>query len=256
MKANYFLLFILILIIHLVLGVVYNGYSLVWIGLSLIFMLLVLALASMNIQWNFYLKAINRIPLSFGQLTNKTRPIALTFDDGPHQNTLAVLSILKKENVKATFFVIGKEIKGKETILKKIAEDGHWIGNHSYAHQSQLFFKSAKNIQTDLEKCSEIIAEITGEKPIFFRPPFGVTTPNLAKAVKNLSLPVIGWNQRSFDTVAKDKTKLLNKILKGTRSNNILLLHDRCKITVEILPELICELKERGFVFTAPSKLG
>ena len=85
-----------------------------------------------------------------------------------------------------------------------------------------------------------------------FRPPYGVTNPNLAKALRDSRLSSIGWNLRSMDTIAKDESILRDKILAKVKAGAILLLHDRCNITATVLPELIATLRTRGYTFVKP----
>ncbi len=255
MKFKYFLVFGILLLAHVIAGVVYNGYAWWWIAFSILLLLGILVLACMKIGWNFFLVSTNRIPLSLQQLREGTKPIALTFDDGPHENTIKVLDILKAQNVKATFFVIGKEIEGREAILKRIVNEGHLIGNHSYSHEGAFYWKSAKAMQADIVQCNELIFAATAETPNIFRPPFGVSNPNLAKALANLDMQSVGWTLRSFDTTAKDPKILLSKILSSVQVNHTILLHDRCDITVDILPELIKGLKAKDLDFGFPVKM-
>ncbi|MBL7706150.1 MAG: polysaccharide deacetylase family protein [Taibaiella sp.] len=252
MKFKYYLVFALLLLAHVIAGVVYSGYAWWWILVTILVLLAVLVQGCRNIQWNFFLKSVNRVPLSLQQLRAGTKPVALTFDDGPHENTLKVLDILKAEGVRATFFVIGKEIAGKEPILQRIKDEGHLLGNHTYAHNAAFYWQSAQLMAEDITKCNELIHAATGVSPDIFRPPFGVTNPNLAKALAKLGLQSVGWTLRSMDTIAKDPEALLNKILNSVRSNNIILLHDRCDITVAMLPELIARLREKGLSFGFP----
>lgn len=180
---------------------------------------------------------------------NRGKEVALTFDDGPAEYTEAILDILKKEKVSATFFIIGKNIVGREVLLKRIQTEGHSIGNHSFNHGFNFDWQSAAKMQEEIALTNQAIESITGTPVTLFRPPYGVTNPNLGKALRNSNLKSIGWNLRSMDTVAKDEKKLIDKILSRVKAGNIILLHDRCRITAAILPELITTLKKRGFTF-------
>lgn len=255
MRFRYFLIITLIVLAHLAAGVYYNGYSLWWIALAIAVFLGITVLACIKIQWNFFIPSVNRIPLGFKQLTEATKPVALTFDDGPHELSAAVLDILKAEQVPATFFLIGKHIAGKEDLVKRMTEEGHLIGNHSFDHSFNFDWQSSKKMALEIKACNEAIAAITGFAPTIFRPPYGVTNPNLAKAVKQTNMISVGWNVRSMDTVAKDAEALKNKILAQTRANSTILLHDRCAVTVAMLRELIRALKEKGYTFTFPVRI-
>lgn len=214
----------------------------------------VLVLGSMNVRWNFYLQSQNKLPaLQFksknGTISLETneKRIALTFDDGPCIHTPAVLDILKQQKAPATFFLIGNNIAGNEAIVKRMTAEGHAIGNHSFHHGFNFDWQNAQRMLSEMEACNLAIKNITGSDPVLFRPPYGVTNPNLARAVRLSGMRSIGWTLRSMDTVAKDDKKLLNKILRDVKSGDIILLHDRCDITVRILPGLIKRLKDSGF---------
>lgn len=177
--------------------------------------------------------------------------IALTFDDGPAEHTSTILDILKREKIKATFFVIGKNIVGNEIILQRIVDEGHIIGNHSYHHGFNFDWQSVDKMIREISMTNDAINSVTGIETKLFRPPYGVTNPNLAKAIRATNMKSTGWNLRSFDTTAKDERTLLHKILSKINGGDIVLLHDRCSITEKILPNLIQELKRRGFEFIA-----
>jgi peptidoglycan/xylan/chitin deacetylase (PgdA/CDA1 family) len=243
-------------LLHIAAGVYFNGYSAWWLLACILAFIIVLVLGSIYIRWNFYFRSVNKIPLlnvKFDQekfsVINRGKEVALTFDDGPAEHTETVLDILKRENVKATFFVIGKNIANREILLKRMQAEGHSIGNHSFNHGFNFDWQSLAKMQEEIELTNQTIEAVTGTPVALFRPPYGVTNPNLAKALRNSNLKSIGWSLRSMDTVAKDKQQLLNKILTKVKAGDIILLHDRCAVTADILPELIAALKKRGFDF-------
>ena len=210
-------------------------------------MLAPLTLGSIFIGWNFYLPSRNKLKNSDHQ--QATKCIALTFDDGPAGYTVPILDILKQENVPAAFFLIGKNIKGNEETIRRILAEGHTAGNHSFNHGFNFDWQSAAKMQEELQQTNAAIEAISGSPVTLFRPPYGVTNPNLAKAIRNSRMQSIGWSLRSMDTVAKDKNQLLDKILAKVQPGDIILLHDRCAVTAAVLPELITALKKRGFSF-------
>lgn len=235
----------------------YSGdYAWWWLLAATLAYTVLLALGSMNIRWNFYFRSVNRLPIlkvSFesGQMSvnQRGKQLALTFDDGPAPTTPAVLDILKQEGVQATFFLIGKNIAGNENMVQRMQAEGHNIGNHSFNHGFNFDWQSAGRMLAEIEQTSEAITSVTGQPVSLFRPPYGVTNPNLAKAVRNSGLRSIGWSLRSRDTVAGDGQALRNKILAKVKSGDIILLHDRCQVTVDMLPSLLQELKNRGYSF-------
>ena len=182
--------------------------------------------------------------------------ITLTFDDGPYPDiTPRILEILDAENIKATFFVIGKKAEAHPEIINEIAGRGHIIANHSYSHSNMIGFFSSKKLKTDIEKCSELLCEIMGQRPLFFRPPFGVTNPRYERVLKKLKLISIGWTVRSFDTTSKSKEKLFEKITGSVSQSSIILLHDTKQITLETLPLLIQYFRDKNIKIVALDKL-
>ena len=198
---------------------------------------------------NFFIKIVCKAE------TDK-KEIAISFDDGPAANyTPEILQLLKEENVKATFFCIGNRIAGNEHILKQIKEEGHIIGNHSYSHHFWFDMYSAKKMQNDLKQMDNEVERAVGLKPKLFRPPYGVTNPNVKKAIINGGYTPVGWSVRSMDTVIKDKNKLLSKINAGIKPGAVFLFHDTSKTTLNVLPEFIQEVKKRGYEIIPLDKL-
>jgi len=173
--------------------------------------------------------------------------VALTFDDGPIAGkTEEILKILESYGVKASFFCIGNRVAGNPELTKQIHNAGHLIGNHSYWHKNTFDFQSATSVGKELFDTNRAIEETIGVKPAFFRPPYGVTNPMIAQAVKKGGFKAIGWSIRSFDTMIKDGSVLLNRITKSLKAGDVILLHDYCDSTMEILPALLDHIKNLG----------
>lgn len=184
------------------------------------------------------------------------KEIAISFDDGPAVGyTKEILEVLKKENIKAAFFCIGSRIAGKEEILKQLYAEGHLIGNHSYSHHFWFDMYSAKKMQADLALMDEEVHRVIAVKPKLFRPPYGVTNPNVKKAVINSGYTPVGWSVRSMDTVIKEEKKLLAKITKAITPGAVFLFHDTSKTTLNVLPAFIQEVKKRGYQVSPLDKL-
>lgn len=157
----------------------------------------------------------------------KEQFIALTFDDGPDpESTPLILDELKKFNHKATFFVIGKKAERYPNLIKRIISEGHSIGIHTYEHSYKFPFYNTKRISNELSMCINILNEITGKKPVLFRPPIGIMTPNISKICKELNLTVVGWSIRSYDTLKIAPKIIYNRIQKRIKGGDIILLHD------------------------------
>lgn len=171
---------------------------------------------------------------------NKGRVLALTFDDGPdEESTPRILDILRENNIAATFFCTGANAEKSPEIIKRINDEGHIIGNHSYSHHFFFDLFRQKKMEEDVGKSDSVIFRITGKKMKFFRPPYGVTNPVLARVVKKSGYEVVGWSLRSKDTVIDSDEKLLRRIERKMQAGDLVLLHDRRHKTAETLRELI-----------------
>jgi len=174
--------------------------------------------------------------------------VAITFDDGPDPEfSPLILDILRKHQIKATFFLIGKNIPGNEEIVKTMEKEGHIIGNHSYTHCNFWDFWPPARIYMDLLKNQSLIQSLTGKKVMYFRPPFGVINPMVSKAIRMTSSHVICWNIRSLDTLTQNRDALLKRITRNLKGGDIILLHDNREMTAGILDELIHEISIQGF---------
>jgi peptidoglycan/xylan/chitin deacetylase (PgdA/CDA1 family) len=205
--------------------------------------------ASYNISSGVYVKTLSR-------KKTDSKEIALTFDDGPNkEHTLKVLDVLKNHNIEAAFFCVGTEIEKNPDLLKKIKDEGHLIGNHTHSHKSQLPLWTAKKIEEDIRNGGEIIEKITGEPVRFFRPPFGVTNPQIKKALKSFNYYVIGWNIRSLDTSIKDTDKVVARIIRKLKPGSVILLHDRLPNSAEIVEKLLDYLQKNEYSIKRVDKL-
>ncbi|MEJ7766930.1 MAG: polysaccharide deacetylase family protein [Chitinophagaceae bacterium] len=180
--------------------------------------------------------------------TTGKKVIAITFDDGPATSyTPEILDLLREHKVETAFFCIGSRIAGNEELFQRLHAEGHIIGNHSFSHHFWFDLFSAKKMLADLERMDREMEKLTGLRPRFFRPPYGVTNPNLRKAIEKGNYIPVGWSIRSMDTVIKDKNKLLNKINRLMQPGAIILFHDTSKTTRDILPAFIRQCRENGY---------
>jgi len=224
-----------ILILFLIFLILFLGFFLIKITYFLIILTLfigILAYGSFYIGSNFYMRTY-----CFTKKTNNE--ISITFDDGPNSIvTPKVLDILKEYDIKATFFCIGNKIAENESILKRIYNEGHIIGNHSYSHSIYFDFFSYKKILNELNETDNIIFKLINKKPKLFRPPYGVTNPLISKASKKNNYFNIGWNIRSLDTIKNEK-EVLDRVFKKLKSGSIVLFHDNNNKIISILPGFI-----------------
>lgn len=240
---------ILFLIIFILLRIT-EDISFWWLFRIIMLWLIVTSIGSLHIRWNYFMHSLHK------SYTVDKEVIAITFDDGPHPEfTLKAIELLKKYNVKASFFCIGKKADKYPELVKKILSEGHVIGNHSFSHINGYGFLSFKKVLADIEQGQEVFKRITDLKLQFFRPPFGVTNPNISKAVKKLKLNTFGWSIRSFDTVANDPEKVFGKISSNIQKGDVILLHDSSQLSMEILDKLLQFLQDNNLKSVTLEKL-
>lgn len=198
-----------------------------------------------------------------GLISNKqtTRQIvALTLDDGPTKEyTEGVLKILKEKNIKATFFLTGKELKEELDLGKEIVQDGHQIGNHSYSHE-RMVFKSLTFIENEIETTNRLIKEIGYDKEIVFRSPYGKKFLLLPYYLNQIHMKNIMWGlePESIPNIANDSEQISKYIMENVEPGSIILLHTMYKSREEsrkALPKIIDGLKNKGFEFVTVSQL-
>ena len=237
-NISLFFVFLLLLLLLLKLYTAINllwfiGIVLIWIGIN--------AFGSARISSNYHVKAFCHNP------SETEKKIALTFDDGPSIFTLEVLDLLKKYNAKATFFCIGKNVEKHPEIVKQIIAEGHLVGNHSYNHSKFFDFYNAAAISEEIQKTDQLFEKLTSKKINFFRPPYGVTTPSIRRALKTTGHTVIGWNIRSLDGGTKDQNLIFNRIIKRISPGGIVLLHDTGSHSVSVLEQFLQFLQQNKY---------
>jgi peptidoglycan/xylan/chitin deacetylase (PgdA/CDA1 family) len=178
----------------------------------------------------------------------KNKEIWLTFDDGPDPDiTPWILAVLKKENVKATFFLVGEQIEEFPELIGAIIKEGHTIANHTYSHKNGWLTAKEKYI-ADVEKCQELMP-----KNKLFRPPYGKITKAQIELLKDY-YKIILWDVLSWDFQQNTSPKRVQEnILKNTKEGSIIVLHNNQKSYKNlhpILEETIQILKEKGFLFS------
>lgn len=178
--------------------------------------------------------------------------IALTFDDGPSAAwTPVLLDGLKERGVKATFFLIGENADKNPEIVKRMAEEGHLIGNHTY-HHVELTKVSENEARLELADTSAVIVRITGKEPEYMRPPFGAWQRKLEREIQ--MLPVL-WTIDPLDWTTENQDEIVNKVVTEAEENDIILLHDCYKSSIEAGLRIVDILQEEGFVFVTVDEL-
>jgi len=176
----------------------------------------------------------------------KVKCIALTFDDGPGKRVGALLDTLKKHNVKATFFLEGQYVKARPELAKRIAKEGHQLGNHSYRHPDFTKIKESE-IKSEIVRTQELVHKLTGKYPTTLRPPYGLYNDQVQEVAKELGLPIVLWNTASHDWASRDQKAIYREVLKGALRDSVVLMHDWVDATVDVMPRLLTALKKKGF---------
>jgi peptidoglycan/xylan/chitin deacetylase (PgdA/CDA1 family) len=178
--------------------------------------------------------AFHRNSPLFGSPVTKVRSdnaadkaVALTFDDGPNPDaTPLVLDALKERGVKATFFILGRHAETWPALVKRVADEGHTIGNHGYFHR-KLHFKSPAYVRRDLELGTQAIVKATGGvKPSLFRAPHGFRSPWATAIARSLGQRTVGWSLGVWDSDCPGVDVIAQRTVEGARPGSILLLHD------------------------------
>ena len=178
--------------------------------------------------------------------------VALTFDDGPSKTvTPKILKILKKHNIKATFFMVGSQVNDNPKTAKQVQEAGHEIGNHTYSHPNLKNLTNAQ-IKSQLSRTTTAIKKATGHNPTLFRPPYG-SVDNRVRAQSKL--PVVLWSVDTLDWQHHNSKKILEYVKKETYPGAIILMHDIHMPTADGLESVITYLEKQGYTFVTVSEL-
>lgn len=179
------------------------------------------------------------------------KKIALTFDDGPSIYTEELLDGLKERNVKVTFFVIGKSAETMPEIVKREDKEGHLVGNHTY-HHVEITKLNDEKAREEIEKTNELLKKLIHKDIGYIRPPFGVWQKQLEEEMN--VLPVM-WSIDPLDWTSKNVDEIVNKVVTRAEENDIILLHDCYKSSVQAAFRIIDILQERGFEFVTVDTL-
>lgn len=187
----------------------------------------------------------NKVPIYSVEVPDKK--VAITFDCAWGADDIgAILSSLKKENVKATFFLVGAWMKKYPEQVKAIASDGHDIANHSdtHPHMNQL---SVEKMKQEVRDANTKIEQLTGKKCILFRVPYGEYNDKVLKSAQEEGQYVIQWDVDSLDWKDLPAENICDRVLKKVKNGSIILMHNDTKYTAAALPVLIKGLKDKGF---------
>jgi peptidoglycan/xylan/chitin deacetylase (PgdA/CDA1 family) len=174
--------------------------------------------------------------------------VAITIDDGPDPAiTPKVLDVLDQHSAKATFFCIGERVERHSGLAREIVSRGHSIENHSQHHFHMFSVMGPRGMAAEIERAQDTIEAVTGRRPRFFRAPAGLRSPFLEPVLSRLGLRLASWTRRGFDTVNPDASVVFQRLTRGLRGGDILLLHDGhaastssgTPVILEVLPRLL-----------------
>jgi peptidoglycan/xylan/chitin deacetylase (PgdA/CDA1 family) len=172
----------------------------------------------------------------------------LTIDDGPTDDTPAILDALDRRGAKATFFVKGTLARRRPELIRLIAERGHGIGNHSDTHPSATFWcLSPWAIAAQIDRCADAIPPTR-----WFRAPVGMKNPGVHPALRRRGMRLIGWSVRGFDAVGGDVERVARRILPRVSPGAIVVMHQGRAISVSCIARVVDELRARGYSFVIP----
>lgn len=194
--------------------------------------------------------------VTFSRVSMTQPYVAMTFDDGPHpQNTPRLLDMLRERNIKATFYVIGRNVDLYPGVVRRIVGEGHEIGNHTYTHRSMTGLSDAA-VRDELTKTNEAIARAAGVRPRTLRPPYGALRQNQRAWIHSeFSMPTIMWSVDPLDWKRPGPSVVSSRILAGTTPGAIILAHDLHAQTVDAMPAALDGLLRKGFRFVTVSQL-
>lgn len=153
--------------------------------------------------------------------------VSITIDDGPDPEvTPRVLDLLDRHGAKASFFCIGEQARRYPALCRDIAARGHGVENHSLRHRTGFAFSGYGGFLRELSEAQTVLTELSGERPLFFRAPFGIRNPLLEPVLSRLGLRLASWTRRGFDTRESDPGKVAQRLVQRLVAGDILLLHD------------------------------
>lgn len=194
---------------------------------------------------------------TFNSLSGEPRLLALTYDDGPNSRcTPRLLEVLAKNDVKATFFVIGRHVQQQPALAREIVAAGHVIGNHTFTHP-KLIFTSKSQTKNELQQCENALTQAVGTHSNLFRPPYGGRRPSTLRVARAMGLIPVMWGVTGWDWNAPPAAVIVEKVSKQIKGGDVIMLHDGGhsapgadrEQTVKATDQLISRYKSEGFEF-------
>ncbi len=193
------------------------------------------------------------VPIYYVETSDKK--VAFSFDASwGAAYTPSILEILRENNIKTTFFLTGFWVEKYPGMVKKIFDEGHEIGNHTFTHP-HLNSLSEDQIKEELDKIGQMIRDITGKQPDLFRPPFGEYSNKVVATAKKCGYQTIQWSIDSLDWQELGKEPMIKRVTENLHPGAIILFHNNGEYTAEALPEIIVYIKEKGYKIVPISEL-
>ncbi|MFC9708165.1 polysaccharide deacetylase family protein [Paenibacillus sp. NPDC056933] len=170
--------------------------------------------------------------------------VGLTFDDGPSGNTTNILNALKQAGLRATMFNVGQNAQNNKSLVSAQAAAGMWIGNHSYTHPNMTNLNSSQ-MSSEITRTQQTIQSVTGTSPTLFRPPYGATNATLKSVVSQNGLKEVLWNVDSQDWNGASAAQIVAAV-NTMQSGDVILMHDQYQTTLQAIPQIAQNLKNRG----------
>lgn len=199
-------------------------------------------------------KKLEREPLIYDEIDPDKPMVAITFDDGPSAHTPRLLNILKKYDVKATFFVVGSQIKGNEALLQRMADEGHEIASHSWSHP-HLTSLDIDDMSKQLNKTRSAIKEATGKDVFLVRPPYGSCDDTVKYVAAEQGVSLIMWSVDPRDWQYRNASSVYSRTMSSVRNGDIILYHDLHGTTVDAMENVIPALINKGYQLVTVSEL-
>lgn len=228
-------------------------------GLAVALSCIMVAIIAIGIVTNTGMKAVSTVTeqkeLPIYSVETPKKQVSISFDAAwGDEQTHTLLDILKKYNVKSTFFLVGDWVDNFPDDVKDIYKAGHDIGNHSDTHP-HMTEMSEEEQKKQIENCNNKVKEITGKSPVLFRAPYGDYNNSVVKSVKSLNMYCVQWDIDSLDWKDLSPAEMINRIVPKLQNGSIILMHNGAKNTPEALPMIIEAVKDSGYEFVPLSQL-
>ncbi|MQY03706.1 polysaccharide deacetylase family protein [Actinomadura macrotermitis] len=189
--------------------------------------------------------------INCGEAAGQVKCVALTFDDGPGDYSNRLLDMLKQQGARATFFLLGQSVELHPDAVKRMALEGHEIGNHTWSHK-QLTSLPDGAVQSEIQRTQQVIKQASGVTPMLFRPPFGAVN---ARVNKVIGMPDIMWSVDTLDWQHQDTARDIKVGVNQPKAGDIVLFHEIHKTTIDAMPQVLAGLKQKGFTFVTVTEM-